>query len=107
MSLPPAAELLQIVDFGFAKHLDTEERTYTFCGTPDYLPPEVVLGKGSGRQADYWALGVLTYELLVGHAPFLVCLKCIAYVLLRSSVRGTKVPHGRGRVLCMAGCCLS
>lgn len=70
----PLADLLQIVDFGFAKHLDTEERTYTFCGTPDYLPPEVVLGKGSGRQADYWALGVLTYELLVGHAPFLVCL---------------------------------
>eukprot|EP01134_Creolimax_fragrantissima_P006938 CFRG6938T1 len=61
---------LKIVDFGFAKHLDVSERTFTFCGTPDYLAPEVVLGKGSGRQADYWALGVLTYELLVGHAPF-------------------------------------
>jgi serine/threonine protein kinase len=64
---------LQIVDFGFAKHLDSGERTYTFCGTPDYLAPEVVLGKGSGRQADYWALGVLTFELVVGVAPFCVC----------------------------------
>eukprot|EP00124_Ichthyophonus_hoferi_P005869 Ihof_evm1s1007 gene=Ihof_evmTU1s1007 len=62
---------LKIIDFGFAKHLQVDERTYTFCGTPDYLAPEVVRNQGYGIEADYWALGVLAYELLVGHAPFM------------------------------------
>ena len=42
----------------------------TLCGTLDYLPPEMVEGKPHTDRVDYWALGVLTYELLVGTAPF-------------------------------------
>lgn len=59
---------LKVVDFGFAKVV--EDRTYTLCGTPEYLAPELVLGKGHNRGVDYWALGVLIYEMIVGHSPF-------------------------------------
>lgn len=59
---------LKVVDFGFAKVVD--DRTYTLCGTPEYLAPELVLGKGHNRGIDYWALGMLIYEMVVGHSPF-------------------------------------
>ena len=45
-------------------------RRKTLCGTLDYLPPEMVLGKEHNEKVDYWALGVLTYEFLVGAPPF-------------------------------------
>ena len=59
---------LKLVDFGFAKHI--ESRTWTFCGTPDYLAPEIVGNKGHNRAVDWWTLGVLTYEMLHGEPPF-------------------------------------
>jgi len=59
---------LKVVDFGFAKVV--EERTWTLCGTPDYLAPEVIQNKGHNCSADWWSFGVLTYECLVGTAPF-------------------------------------
>ncbi|KAI9999158.1 hypothetical protein PInf_003976 [Phytophthora infestans] len=59
---------LKVVDFGFAKVVD--DRTYTLCGTTEYLAPELVLGKGHNRGVDYWALGILIYEMIVGHSPF-------------------------------------
>lgn len=59
---------LKVVDFGFAKMVD--DRTYTLCGTTEYLAPELVLGKGHNRGVDYWALGILIYEMVVGHSPF-------------------------------------
>jgi serine/threonine protein kinase len=40
---------VKITDFGFAKHLADDERTYTLCGTPDYLAPEILLGSGHGK----------------------------------------------------------
>ena len=58
----------RIVDLGFAKVV--EDKTYTLVGTPEYLAPEIIMSKGHTVAADYWAFGVLVYELLVGKSPF-------------------------------------
>merc|ERR1711985_17388 len=59
---------LKLTDFGFAKII--EYRTYTLCGTPEYIAPEVLLNKGHGKPVDWWTLGILTYEMIVGQPPF-------------------------------------
>eukprot|EP00823_Brevimastigomonas_motovehiculus_P005177 TRINITY_DN364_c1_g6_i1.p1 TRINITY_DN364_c1_g6~~TRINITY_DN364_c1_g6_i1.p1 ORF type:complete len:778 (-),score=258.93 TRINITY_DN364_c1_g6_i1:217-2550(-) len=60
---------LKITDFGFAKEVSSG-RTWTLCGTPDYLAPEIVTGKGHGKGVDWWTLGILIYEMLAGYPPF-------------------------------------
>lgn len=60
----------RLADMGFCKELANGERTYTTCGTADYMAPEVMLCQGYDKSADYWAFGVLVYEMLVGYAPF-------------------------------------
>lgn len=57
-----------IIDFGFAKIVP--EQTFTLCGNPEYIAPEIIEGKGHGRAVDWWQLGILTYEMLNGHPPF-------------------------------------
>jgi serine/threonine protein kinase len=59
---------IKIVDLGFAKII--LNKSYTFCGTPGYLAPEVIFGRGHGHAVDYWSYGVLLYELLFGVSPF-------------------------------------
>ncbi|KAF1816091.1 Pkinase-domain-containing protein [Eremomyces bilateralis CBS 781.70] len=60
---------LKLVDFGFAKTVGNRE-TYTLCGTPEYLAPEVIRNTGHGCAVDWWAFGILIYEFLVGQPPF-------------------------------------
>ncbi|KAL9188431.1 hypothetical protein ACHAXT_006809 [Thalassiosira profunda] len=60
---------LKVVDFGLAKKLEGG-KTWTLCGTPDYLAPEVILNEGHDWAVDYWALGVLIYEMTAGTPPF-------------------------------------
>ena len=57
---------VKLVDFGFAKKLQTSRKTWTFCGTPEYVAPEIILNRGHDISADYWSLGVLMFELLTG-----------------------------------------
>ncbi|KAG5927482.1 hypothetical protein E4U42_002191 [Claviceps africana] len=65
---------IKLVDFGFAKRLgykgDHPVETYTLCGTPEYLAPEVIHNKGHTTAVDWWALGILIYEFLTGYPPF-------------------------------------
>lgn len=57
-------------DFGFAKVIEPGTRTYTFCGTPGYVAPENVMGRGYNQSVDWWTLGVLMYVLLTARQPF-------------------------------------
>lgn len=59
---------LKITDFGFAKVVNF--KTYTLCGTPEYIAPEVLLNKGHGKGVDWWTLGILMFEMLAGQPPF-------------------------------------
>jgi len=61
---------IKITDFGFAKNLKNARKTLTTCGTPECLAPEVILGLGQDKAVDFWALGILIYELLIGVTPF-------------------------------------
>ena len=59
-----------LTDFGLAKILEQNEQAYSFCGTPEYLAPEILEEKGHAFPVDWWALGILTYEMIVGFPPF-------------------------------------
>lgn len=59
-----------LTDFGLAKILENNEKAYSFCGTPDYLAPEILAETGHGFPVDWWSLGILTYEMIVGFPPF-------------------------------------
>lgn len=50
-----------LTDFGMSKVIRSNELAMTFCGTPEYLSPEVIRGQGCDRTTDYWSLGVLAY----------------------------------------------
>lgn len=59
---------IKLIDFGLSKFIS--DRTWTLCGTAEYLSPEIIENIGHGLSVDWWALGVLIYEMLAGHPPF-------------------------------------
>jgi len=81
-----------ITDFGLSKQMmvppsgDTSEATtHTFCGTPEYLAPEVLRGQGHGTPVDWWSLGTLVYEMLTGLPPFYSANTNVMYQKILSS----------------------
>ena len=64
---------IKLTDFGLSKIMNNieKEKTYTVCGTPIYVAPEVLTGQGYNKLVDWWSLGVLLYEFLTGSSPYL------------------------------------
>jgi serum/glucocorticoid-regulated kinase 2 len=61
---------LLVADFGLAKFVSESEMANSFCGTAEYLAPEMLIGNGHDYTVDWWALGILIYEMIVGIPPF-------------------------------------
>ncbi|KAI9483193.1 MAG: camp-dependent protein kinase 3 [Benjaminiella poitrasii] len=59
---------IKLTDFGFAKKVT--DMTWTVCGTPDYIAPEIIRSQGYTKAVDWWSLGILIFEMLTGHPPF-------------------------------------
>lgn len=76
---------LFLADFGLAKMASKDELANSFCGTAEYLSPEMIIGSGHDHTVDWWALGILLYEILVGVPPFFHKNKHRMYFLIKES----------------------
>ena len=61
---------LKIIDFGISKYLKDQDLTNTICGTPHYMAPEIISGKGYSFSADYWSFGITLFEIFYDYLPF-------------------------------------
>ncbi|UYV79149.1 hypothetical protein LAZ67_17001257 [Cordylochernes scorpioides] len=82
---------IKLVDFGFAKPVRT--KTWTFCGTPEYVAPEIIRNKGHDRSVDYWALGILIFELLAGVPPFTTLHPMKTYTIILKGIEHIEFPR--------------
>jgi serum/glucocorticoid-regulated kinase 2 len=87
---------LFLADFGLAKTVKNNEMANSFCGTAEYLSPEMIIGNGHDQTVDWWTLGILLYELLVGIPPFFHRNKHRMYFLIKESpvTFPDKLKHG-------------
>jgi cGMP-dependent protein kinase len=83
----------KLVDFGFAKSIGFGRKTWTFCGTPEYVAPEVLLNKGHDFSTDLWSLGIFTYELLTGSPPFAASDPMKTYNLILRGIDAIEFPR--------------
>lgn len=86
-------DILFQVDFGFAKKIGSGQKTWTFCGTPEYVAPEVILNKGHDFSVDFWSLGILVYELLTGNPPFSGTDQMMTYNLILKGIEKMDFPR--------------
>jgi len=76
---------LLLADFGLATKIDQNKLAMSFCGTAEYLSPEMLTGEGHDFTVDWWTLGILTYEILVGIPPFFDKNKHAMYKSIKNS----------------------
>ena len=62
---------IYLADFGLSKFLQGDDQTNSFCGTAEYLAPEILEMKGHGFSVDWWTFGILLYEMVTGRPPFM------------------------------------
>lgn len=68
-----------MTDFGLAKQFEENARSNSLCGTVEYMAPEIVLGKGHDKTADWWSVGVLLFEMLTGKVGIpVICFSCFS-----------------------------
>jgi cGMP-dependent protein kinase len=85
---------LKITDMGLAKV--SPGPTHTMCGTPDYLAPEVISGAGHNIGVDWWTLGILTYEFIIGRAPFYAPSPMVIYKNVGKGIDKVSFPSKHG-----------
>jgi len=77
---------LCLTDFGLARFIEEDKKAMSFCGTPEYMAPEIITGEGHNRAVDWWSVGILLYEMLVGVPPFYHQNQNTMYKLITSRV---------------------